>query len=573
MESVVYPFGNSQWPDKHAGTTRSASRRAVKSDVPAGKDERAPEMRILSGEVAAAASLLENALALRRAGIHFALSLPLEDVRDRLIRERSRELCATYATWDEVRLMLDDFARTIAEQRTTVADADRPVLLETMRLADSIVVRSWSEHARLAGALGSLPRDIEVVIDDDLAIGQASAGGGTDVVVYAPQFRADELAPFITALSDFELPVTIVARDQPSIPGRLRFELPDHAVAALARARVIVDASGNDTAHALALAMLRRPLVVSSSGGAPEILRGALTYDTWNRRSILVAVANALGASPPEIRSGRWDDRPRERAQPAFGADAPLVSVVVATYNRPDLLRVSLATIERQTYPALEIVVVNDGGCNVGDIVAGFPRARLIETAQNRGPAAARNRGLAEARGTFASFFDDDDEMFPDHIATLMNALRRTNLDVAYGQLTNIVVPSRESRQSASAIASQTALLDHADIQWAGALAPTAVLFRRALVDRVGALDESLETAEDYDFWLRLVEGRECARVDEITSMYFIRSDGSNYSTNNGARRYLRAHQAIYAKHPTLRPLVLAGRASMLEFFAPNGNG
>jgi GT2 family glycosyltransferase len=107
-----------------------------------------------------------------------------------------------------------------------------------------------------------------------------------------------------------------------------------------------------------------------------------------------------------------------------------------------------------------------------------------------------------------------------------------------------------------------------ADIQWAGLLASTAILFRRTLVDRIGGLDESLETAEDYDFCLRLVEGRECAHVDDVTSKYFIRSDGSNYSANDGARRYWRAHQAIYAKHPSLRPLVLAGRASMLEYFA-----
>ena len=72
--------------------------------------------------------------------------------------------------------------------------------------------------------------------------------------------------------------------------------------------------------------------------------------------------------------------------------------------------------------------------------------------------------------------------------------------------------------------------------------------------------------AEDYEFWLRLAAGREWARVDDVTSMYYVRSDGSNRS-NTAGERYFAAHQAIYAKHPSARPLVQAGRAAMLEVF------
>jgi len=559
MDTAVYPFGNTHWPDRDADEMRTVNRRT--------REAWTRSLRILACDVSSATEVLAKALALRRDGVHFALDLNFEDPRERAVRERSAELCATYATWDEVRLMLDDYTATIAEQHPTVSATDRVAIFEAMRLADSIVVRSWAEHARLCAAIGDLPRMVDVVMGNKPVLSRM-AGRQTDVVVYAPQFRADELAPFITALGDFQLPVTIVASDAPTIACGIRFELPHRANAALARARVIVDASGNDPGVAPALASMGRPLAVSTTGGAAELMRGAMTFKVWNRRSILAAVANALGAAPPMFRAVRRDDPPRERAPIAFGALAPLVSVIVATYNRPDLLRVSLATIERQTYPQLEIIVVNDGGSDIAKVIAQFPRARLINGERNRGPAAARNRGLAAAEGTFVTFFDDDDEMFPDHLATLVNALQQTNLDVAYGQLINVIVPSAMLRHQTSAIAGQTALLDHADIQWAGSLAPTAVLFRRELVDRIGGLDESLETAEDYDFWLRLVDGRECARVDDVTSAYCIRTDGSNYSSHDGARRYLRAHQAIYAKHPSARSLVAAGRASMLEFFA-----
>jgi len=405
------------------------------------------------------------------------------------------------------------------------------------------------------------------VIDGDAPAVWALASEPADVVVYAPLDRADELGHFVTALGDLEVPVTMIARDAPTIASRVCFETPERAAAALGRARVIVDASGDHPGTALALAGLGRPLVVSSVSGAAEVLHGAGTYDPWQRRSILAAVANALGAPAPAVRAPHWAGRPRERAELTFAADAPLVSVVVATHNRPVLLAETLAAIERQTYPSIEIIVVNDAGSDVRDVVACFPRARLLEQPENRGPAAARNRGLADARGTFAILFDDDDEMFPDHIAVLANALLVSGLDVAYGQMINaFVVLSGQDHYVIDGLTGHDALLDHADIQWAGALATTAVMFRRALADRIGTVDESLTAAEDYEFWYRLAAGREWVRVPGITSVYFVRRDGSNRSAN-GARRYFQAHQAIYGMHPSGRPLVAAGRAAMLELF------
>jgi hypothetical protein len=526
----------------------------------------AGDVPILACEPSFAKAALIRAVALRRAGVHFALSVHVEDLRARLLRERSVELCATYETWDEVRLMLDRFRDGLPSTGVELAADDYAALRETCRLADTVVCRSWGEVGRLVEAVQAVRRDVDIVVNEDPAVPREVAGEPTDVVVYGPNLRADELAIFLVALADLELPLTVIARDAATIPGRARFEPPENAAAALGRARLIIDASVNDPGVGLALAKLGRPLIVSAVSGTAEILRGR-TFDPWERRSILSAVVNGLSAPPPIVREGRWDDRPRLRAAPVFGPDAPLVSVIVPTFNRPGLLAETLATIERQTYPAFEILVVNDAGSDVRDVVARFPRARLLDQPENRGPSAARNRGLGEARGEFVICFDDDDEMFPDHIAALVNVLLRSGLDVAYGQMINcFAVWVGDDRYAVDTFATHVALLDHADIQWAGSLATTALMFRRSIVERIGPIDESLPSAEDYEFWLRLAQGREWARVPEITSMYFIRNDGSNRSAN-GARKYLLAHEAIYAKHPSARPLVRAGRFAMLELF------
>ncbi|HEV8022781.1 MAG TPA: hypothetical protein VGP41_16015, partial [Candidatus Lustribacter sp.] len=74
----------------------------------------------LACEPATAAQALHKAVELRRAGTHFALTVNLEDVRVARLRDYVRELCAKYATWDEVRLMFDGFGPTIAGERTSV---------------------------------------------------------------------------------------------------------------------------------------------------------------------------------------------------------------------------------------------------------------------------------------------------------------------------------------------------------------------------------------------------------------------------------------------------------------------
>jgi GT2 family glycosyltransferase len=522
---------------------------------------------ILACEPARANEALSRALALRLAGTHFLLAVYVDDARGLRARDRGIAVTQKFATWDEVRLTLEHEAADIASRRATLTDANADALIEAMRMSDGVVVRSWAEQARLLALLGTIPRQIEIAPGADPSVPAVVAGEPSDVVVYAPNERGDELAGLIVAFADLAVPVTFVARTAPRIATNARFVEPAQAADALGRARVIVDTNGDDPSTAIALAKLGRPLVVTGGSGAAEVLRDVAVYDRWNRRSTLAAVANALGGPAPQLRPAATAPAPAVREAPVFGADAPLVSIVVTTFNRQLLLAETLATIQNQTYPNIEIIVVNDAGTDCLGVVAEFPRARLINQPANAGPAAARNRGIEDARGTFVQLFDDDDKMFPDHVATLVNALLRSGLDVAYGQMLNAnVTPLSDDSYRIESLTGYVALLDHADIQWAGSIATTSLMFRRSIIEQTGPVDLAIEAAEDYEFWLRLATGREWARVPEITSLYFIRNDGSNRASRRIAR-YHAAHTAIYAKHPSERPLVQAGRAAMLELF------
>jgi glycosyltransferase involved in cell wall biosynthesis len=94
------------------------------------------------------------------------------------------------------------------------------------------------------------------------------------------------------------------------------------------------------------------------------------------------------------------------------------VSVILPLYNKAAYIRRALDSIAGQTYPDFEVLIVNDGSSDGSEtIAAGYPdpRFRVIHQA-NAGPGAARNRGIAEARGEWVAFLDADDEWNPDFL-------------------------------------------------------------------------------------------------------------------------------------------------------------
>lgn len=109
---------------------------------------------------------------------------------------------------------------------------------------------------------------------------------------------------------------------------------------------------------------------------------------------------------------------------------SPLVSIVIPTYARPERLRECLAALTRQTLPAdtFEIVVVDDGSpqpiAPAADTAAAGPMIRIIRQ-PNAGPSAARNRGVAEARGELIALTDDDCLPTPTWLESLVAAQRQ----------------------------------------------------------------------------------------------------------------------------------------------------
>lgn len=108
---------------------------------------------------------------------------------------------------------------------------------------------------------------------------------------------------------------------------------------------------------------------------------------------------------------------------------APVFSIVLPTYNRPDLLRRAISSVCRQTFPDFELIVVDDGStmsCSSALPDPTDPRIQLIRNPSNIGVAGARNIGIEAARGKYVSFLDDDDEYRSSFLSSTYASLKNT---------------------------------------------------------------------------------------------------------------------------------------------------
>lgn len=181
-----------------------------------------------------------------------------------------------------------------------------------------------------------------------------------------------------------------------------------------------------------------------------------------------------------------------------FGA---LVTAVIATHNRADLLPRAIDSVLRQTYDNLEIIVVDDGSRDgtegvVHEYQKKHGRIRYLRFDSSRGACAARNYGIREARGEFVAGLDDDDEWLPRRVEIL---LKNFSDDYAYSCAPDrIIYRDRiEYRKRRSIITLDEMLYRN--------VTGNQVLTKKERFLEVGGFDEGLTSGQDYDLWLRLL--------------------------------------------------------------------
>ena len=187
----------------------------------------------------------------------------------------------------------------------------------------------------------------------------------------------------------------------------------------------------------------------------------------------------------------------------------PLVSVIVTTYNRRDLLTNTIDSILNQTYKNFELIVVDN--CSDYDFLSEIKsfndeRIRPFQNANDGIIDVNRNFGIKKAKGDYIAFCDDDDLWYPEKLMVCYNFFN-SKVDLIYHDL-KIIGKKRifgrkvmEGRNLKSPVLVD--LLINGNTIW-----NSSAMVRKSIIDSVGGLDEKKEmvTVEDYNTWLKIAE-------------------------------------------------------------------
>ena len=204
----------------------------------------------------------------------------------------------------------------------------------------------------------------------------------------------------------------------------------------------------------------------------------------------------------------------------------PVVTVLVPTFNRRRYLAGALASVLRQSYRNLQIIVINDGGEDVSDIVNSFGDERLIfiDRKENRGKAHSLNEALLRAEGKYVAYLDDDDLYYPNHIETLLDALENnSDCQVAYSDLYKVYckVCSDGSRKVLSKVVEISRDFDRFFMLYYNHVLHVSLMHRRDLLEKTGLYNEDINVLIDWDITRRLVFFSDFHHVPEITGEFY----------------------------------------------------
>jgi len=226
----------------------------------------------------------------------------------------------------------------------------------------------------------------------------------------------------------------------------------------------------------------------------------------------------------------------------------PVVSVVISNYNYARYLPEAIESVLDQTYPEIEIVVVDDGSTDESHAVLDRYRGRLRAVRQeNRGVSAARNRGIAESGGDLVAFLDADDVWLPDKLARQVEMLRDPAVGLVCCELRYVDTEGRAIGTTRSELGGnqleKLALLRGAGVPGAGS---TAVV-RRSLLERVGLFDERLSTSADWDLCRRVACASRIGIVPDPLVLYRQHSVAMHRNVDLFERDVLLCFQKMFA--------------------------
>lgn len=251
-------------------------------------------------------------------------------------------------------------------------------------------------------------------------------------------------------------------------------------------------------------------------------------------------------------------------AQPARLDGFPLVSVIMTTYRRqPEIVLRAIKSIKAQTYPSLEIIVVDDSPksyelrADVRDAILNMADIRYLAHEENLGACAARNTGLQASNGAYVAFLDDDDEWLPEKIEKQIRLFSEDTVGLVYcgNYIRNDINGSmrREPMKNCSGMIYEKLILEN----FIGST--SFPLIRKDYLVQIGGFDPLMRSAQDFDVWLRMARKWEVRCVPEPLVVYHVHGE-ERITTNpllriSGQKRIIEKNAEFLQQHKNAKLL------------------
>ena len=205
--------------------------------------------------------------------------------------------------------------------------------------------------------------------------------------------------------------------------------------------------------------------------------------------------------------------------------DPPLVSILMRSRNREPLLREALSSVVMQTYPNIEVVLVNDGDNDLSELVDEFRKyieIQYFNPAERLGLAKGGNLAFRAAKGEYVNILDDDDLYYSNHVSKLVQYLHTTGQDAAS---TDAELGRYELTEDGFKLIGEPELqpgFEHdPDIMMIWCYVPVvSMMFRKSLLEEIGYMDEEFKVADDWELWVRLLQRVLPKRIPGISAQY-----------------------------------------------------
>jgi glycosyltransferase involved in cell wall biosynthesis len=241
----------------------------------------------------------------------------------------------------------------------------------------------------------------------------------------------------------------------------------------------------------------------------------------------------------------------------------PKLSIIIPTHNRADMLKKAIDSATSQSFTDLEVIVVDDGSDVPVTYGGEDPRVSVHRHERARGASAARNTGLAHARGLYTAFLDDDDTLQPDYACVMVGYFDASGeaIDFAWPALQVFDLSTGKeflAQQHACLIRRDAPSSERAYVA-ISYTRTTGMVFRTDSIRQFGGFDETLSVSEDRELIFRMLSGGcGCGSVDTPLVNFFIHP-GPRLSASSSLVKQARCdslvadrHADFIARHPRL---------------------